>query len=145
MAMQPSRLRRLVRHRERLERLQEQEVAAALRVLAIRERALAEARSAREQLLGAGALEGPVDPPALAAAVDYLRRLDREIGAKEAAVRHSVEDVQAERETLRERSRDRKAMESLLEHALEQERLERNRRERIALDDVAGRRWLDGQ
>jgi len=140
MALSAQRLKRLVAHRERLERLQEQELAGAVRVLRIRQQALDAARASRVEVL---ATDPGSDLAARQGVIDYLQRLDREIAAKDAAVRHSLEDVDAERATLRERSRDRKAMESLLEKRVEEERVERNRADIRRLDDVAGRRWFD--
>lgn len=140
MALSAQRLKRLVAHRERLERLQEQELAGAVRVLRLRQQALDAARAGRLDLL---ATDAGADLVARQGIIDYLQRLDREIAAKEAAVRHSLDDVEAERATLRERSRDRKAMESLLEKRVEDERIERNRADIRRLDDIAGRRWFD--
>lgn len=140
MALTAPRLKRLVAHRERLERLQEQELAGAVRVMMIRQQALDAAHANRVQLLETDAGS---DLVARQAIVDYLGRLDREIAAKDAALRHSLDEVEAERVVLRERSRDRKAMESLLEKRVEEERVERNRADIRRLDDIAGRRWFD--
>ncbi|MBI2767317.1 MAG: flagellar export protein FliJ [Chloroflexi bacterium] len=146
MTMTPARLKRLVAYRERLERLQEQEVAAALRHEALRERALAASRDARDAVFGAGAPgSGPIDPAELHAAAGYLRRMEREIAAREAAVAASRIEVAEERGLLMERSRDRKAMETLLEHRLAGERLARNRADLRRLDDIATRRWVDAR
>jgi flagellar export protein FliJ len=131
-----------VKHRERLERLQEQELAGALRLYRRREDALTESLGNREALLDAGlAAAGPVDIADLHARLAYLRRVDREIVARRAALQHSAGDVEEERSELLIRRRDRKAIETLLDRRLEEERLERNRAELRLIDELATTRW----
>ena len=142
MSLTPQRLRRLVRYRERLERLQELELAGAQRLYRARLGALESAQDERERALDAGiAAGGPVNTADLLARVDYLRRADREIGARRAALAHSLDDVAEEREALMERRRDRKAMETLLDRRLEEDRVEALREERRRIDEVAVTRW----
>jgi flagellar export protein FliJ len=142
MTLNPQRLKRLVRHRERLERLQEQELAGALRLYRRREEALHESLANRDALLDTPLpAAGPVDAGDLQAGLAYLRRIDREIVARRSALQHSANDVEAERAELLERRRDRKAMEALLDHRLEEERLARNRAERSFIDELAVTRW----
>lgn len=142
MTLTPQRLRRLVKQRERLERLQEQELAEAQRLHAKREAALHESQGEREALLDSGVpASGPVHPADLVANVAFLRRVDREIGARGAALAHSVEDVALEREELLSRRRDRKAMETLLDHRLEDDRVAASREERKLIDELASTRW----
>lgn len=141
MPLSPLRLKRLVRHRERLERLQEREFGAALAVEARRRAALDESHSNREQLLRHGEAGGPVDVAGSLAAAEYLRRLDREIAARGAALAHSREDVEDERAALLERRRDRKAVETLLDRRLEEQRLEAARAELRRFDELAAARW----
>ena len=143
MTLTPQRLTRLVKQRERLERLQEQELAEAQRLYATRESALLESQASRE-----GALDSPIPslgqlrPEDLALNVAFLRRVDREIAARSAALAHSAEDVSLERDELLARRRDRKAMETLLEHRLEDERLAAQREERKLIDELASTRWV---
>lgn len=142
MTLTPQRLKRLVKHRERLERLQEQELAEALRLHRRREEALHESLANREALLDIQRpAAGPLDAADLQAELAYLRRVDREILARRAALQHSANDVEAERSELLDRRRDRKAMEALLDHRLEEERLARNRAERALIDELAATRW----
>ena len=142
MTLTPQRLKRLVKQRERLERLQELELAEAQRLYATRERALHESQGEREALLDSGVpVSGPVEPADLVANVAFLRRVDREISARRAALAHSVEDVALEREELLSRRRDRKAMETLLDHRLEEARLAANREQRKLIDELASTRW----
>ena len=143
MTLTPQRLTRLVKQRERLERLQEQELAEAQRLYATRERSLHQSQEHREALLDTAVpASGPIEPADLVANVAFLRRVDREIGAKSAALAHSAEDVALEREELLVRRRDRKAMETLLDHRLEEERMAANREERKLIDEVASTRWV---
>ncbi len=141
MTLTPQRLRRLVKHRERLERLQEQELAEALRHFRRREDALHESLGNREALLDFGRSSGTVDVASLHAELAYLRRVDREILARRAALQHSANDVEEERSELLARRRDRKAIETLLDRRLEEERIERNRAELRFIDELATTRW----
>jgi len=142
MTLTPQRLRRLVKQRERLERLQERELAEAQRLHATREDALHESQGEREALLDSGVpASGPVQPADLVANVAFLRRVDREIGARSSALAHSVEDVALEREELLSRRRDRKAIETLLDHRLEDDRVAASREERKLIDELASTRW----
>lgn len=142
MSLTPQRLQRLVKHRERLERLQEQELAKAQRLYFVRLQALESARADRERFLDAGPPgHGVVDLPGLLSGGDYRQRVEREIGARSAALAYSDEDVAEERAALLERRRDRKAMEALLDHRLEDERLREQRAEHKRIDEVAVTRW----
>jgi len=144
MPLSKDRLKRLVRHRERAERLQEERLAEARRKEAERKRAVDEAEARRDALFEAGAPgAGQVDPGDLAAATTYLTRLKREIGARQAALAHSAEEVEAERMQLMERRRDVKAMETLLDHQVAAERLKRSRADIKHIDEQAGIRWLE--
>lgn len=141
MTLTPQRLKRLVKQRERLEKLQEGELAQAMRLYRKREEALDESRSNREHLLDERSNGGTIDVADFLAAGEYLRRVDREIVARSAALQHSANDVEEERAELLIRRRDRKAMETLLERRLEEERIERNRAERRLIDELATTRW----
>ncbi len=144
MTMTPERLRRLVKYRERLERLQELQLAAARRRRVERERALGESRDQRANLLDAGPpTSGPVAPEDLWLATIYLARVDREIGAREAALAHSIAEVAREREQLLEKRRHRRAMETLLERREADERLHFGRTEIKRIDEMAARRWIN--
>ena len=146
MTLSPKRLQRLVKHRERLERLQEERLAEARQQHVRRERALAETESRRDGLYESGApASGAVDPGEWAAAGAYLVRLQREIGARKAALAHSAETVEGERRELMERRRDVKAIETLLDHRQEEERLLASRADIKRIDELAGRRWIDQQ
>lgn len=144
MTLTPQRLKRLVKQRERLEKLQEGELAEATRLYERRQDALNESLGNREQLLDQAASEGPLDVADFLAAGAYLRRVDREIGARTAAVEHSANDVAEERTELLLRRRDRKAMETLLDRRLEEERKERARAETRLIDELATTRWRPG-
>ena len=141
MTLSPQRLKRLVKQRERLEKLQEGELAEAMRLYRKREDALNESLGNREQLMDSAAEEGPLDMADFLAAGAYLRRIDREIGARRAALDHSANDVEEERNELLLRRRDRKAMEALLDKRLEEERVERARAELRFIDELATTRW----
>ena len=141
MTLTPQRLRRLVKQRERLEKLQEGELAEALRLYRRREDALNESKANREALLDGPSTGGAVDIADLLAAGEYLRRVDREIVARGAALQHSANDVEEERAELMVRRRDRKAMEALLDKRLEEERIERARAELRLIDELATTRW----
>lgn len=141
MTLTPQRLKRLVKQRERLEKLQEGELAQAMRLYRKREEALDESRSNREHLLDERSNGGTIDVADFLAAGEYLRCVDREIVARSAALQHSANDVEEERAELLIRRRDRKAMEALLERRLEEERIERNRAERRLIDELATTRW----
>ena len=142
MSLTKARLQRLVKHRERLERLQEGKLAGELRAEAERQRAVDATRAARAEFFDAGiAHTGPVDPLLLAVGAAYTVRLEREEEARLSALAHSQRQVEAERDVLLEKRRDRKAMDALLEHRVEEERVERNRLERIRIDEVASTRW----
>ncbi len=144
MTLTPKRLQRLVKHRERLERVQQQQLAEVRQQHQRRERALADTEARREQALGAGAPSGgPVDPGERAAADAYVVRLKREAGARRAALGHSAEAVERERRALMERRRDVRAIEALLDRHLRDEQLLRTRKEAQRLDETAARRWLD--
>lgn len=142
MSLTPQRLKRLVRYRERLERLQELELAQAMRLYNVRLGALEAAVGDRERALDAGTpATGNVDVAGLLSGIDYLRRASREISAKQAALAHSENDVAEERESLLGRRRDRKAMETLLDHRLEQDRVDGLRAETRRIDELAITRW----
>lgn len=141
MSLTPQRLKRLVKQRERLERLQEMELAEALRLYARREEALNESKANRESLLDSPVSAGPIDLADLEAGMLYLRRVDREISARSAALATSANDVEEERNELMLRRRDRKAMDTLLEKRLEEERIARNRAELRLIDELAVTRW----
>lgn len=141
MTLTPQRLRRLVKQRERLEKLQEGELAEALRLYRRREDALNESKANREALLAGPSTGGAVDIADLLAAGEYLRRVDREIVARGAALQHSANDVEEERAELMVRRRDRKAMEARLDKRLEEERIERARAELRLIDELATTRW----
>jgi flagellar export protein FliJ len=141
MTLTPQRLKRLVKQRERLEKLQEGELAEAVRLYRRREDALNESFANRESLLEAEPGHGPIDVADFLAAGEYLRRVDREIVARRAALEHSANDVEEERGELLARRRDRKAMETLLDQRLEEARIERNRAERKLIDELAITRW----
>ena len=141
MTLTPQRLRRLVKQRERLEKLQEGELAEALRLYRRREDALNESKANREALLDGPSTGGAVDLADLLAAGEYLRRVDREIVARGAALQHSANDVEEERAELMVRRRDRKAMEALLDKRLEEERIKRARAELRLIDELATTRW----
>jgi len=142
MPLTPQRLTRLVRHREQLERLQESEFAAAQRLYFVRLGALAEAHEQREQVMAAGIpAAGPIHLADLLAGVEYLRRNEREIAARRAAAAHSEQDVATEREELLIRRRERKAMETLLERRIEEDRIARNRADIKRIDELASVRW----
>ena len=77
MTLTPQRLKRLVKQRERLEKLQEGELAEAMRLYRRREDALNESVGNREALLDTSFGERALDIADLLAAGDYLRRVDR--------------------------------------------------------------------
>jgi flagellar export protein FliJ len=141
MTLTPQRLKRLVTQRERLEKLQEGELAEAMRLYRKREDSLNESLGNREQLMDTAATDGPLDMADFIAAGAYLRRVDREIGARQAALEHSAHDVEEERNELLIRRRDRKAIETLLEKRLEEERIERARADMRLIDELATTRW----
>lgn len=141
MTLTPQRLRRLVKQRERLEKLQEGELAEAMRLYRRREDALNESIGNREALLDTAFGGNALDIADLLAAGDYLGRVDREIAARRAALQHSASDVEEERAELMDRRRDRRAMETLLERRLEEERIERARAEMRLIDELATTRW----
>jgi len=130
-----------VKQRERLEKLQEGELAEAMRLYRRREDALNESLGNREALLDTSFGECALDMADLLAAGDYLRRVDREIVARKSALEHSANDVEEERADLLARRRDRKAMEALLDKRLEEERIERARAELRLIDELATTRW----
>lgn len=142
MTLNPQRLRRLVKHRERLERIQEMELAEAQRLYFTRLTALSESEAQRNRYLDTPVPQsGRVHPADLSAGADYLRRVEREIGARAAAVTHSEADVAAERDELLARRRDRKAIETLLDRRLEEERIAYNRADIKRIDELAINRW----
>jgi flagellar export protein FliJ len=142
MSLSAARLKKLVKHREHLERIEEGNLAAELRQQATRQRALAASRTQRESLFAAGTpAAGRLDVTALVSGAACVVRFGRDIDARLAALAHSEGLVEAQREVLLARRRDRKAMQSLLDHRLEEERLERNRLERKHIDELAGVRW----
>lgn len=141
MTLTPQRLKRLVKQRERLEKIQEGELAQAMRLYRRREDALNESLGNRELLLDTRFEGQAVDIADFMAAGEYLRRVDREIGARRAALEHSANDVEEERAELLIRRRDRKAMESLLEKRVEEERIARTRAEQRLIDELATTRW----
>ncbi len=142
MALTPARLKRLVKHREQLERAQQLSLAEAQRRRAERAAILAASAADRGAFLDSGALLGVVDWTLMAAGEAYILRLNRDIAAEAAALRHSDEEVEAERLRLLERRRDVKAMEALLDRRVEEERLQRNREDSKRLDEQGGIRWL---
>jgi flagellar export protein FliJ len=142
MALTPERLKRLVRHREQLERAQQLCLAEAQRRRVQRAAVLAASVSGRAAFLDSGPVVGTVDWSVLAAGEAYILRLNRDIAAQAAALHHSDGEVEAERVQLLQRRRDVKAMEALLERRVEEERLQRNRLDSKRLDELGGIRWL---
>ncbi len=145
MPLTAKRLKRLTAYRERLEKLQEQELAKVVASRQARIDALARSQADRHAALVTRSDRGEIDPTLLDATQRYLVRMSREVSAREAALRHSDAEVAAEREFLLERSRDRKAMESLLDRRVAIERADARRLEAIALDEVAVTRWQTGR
>jgi flagellar export protein FliJ len=146
MSLDPKRLRRLVKQRERLEHVQEGVLAAATRLHTERLGALDAVCAARLALFDEGLVRGgAVDPATLASASAYVVRLERDIEARRAALAHSAAGVEAERLRLLERRRDRKAMEVLLDHQLAEQRLRQQRAAGLVLDEIASNRWLASQ
>jgi len=142
MSLSAERLNRLVKHRERLERIQEGALGAELRAQAERQRALDETRGQRHELYEAGGPPGgPVDLALLDASIAFLGRLERDEGARLSALAASQRAVAEERELLLERRRDRKAMEALLDRRVEADRLEAQRAERKRIDELGVIRW----
>jgi flagellar export protein FliJ len=141
MSLPPKRLKRLIRQRDLLERLQRRELAEAIRLRDRRAHALGEAHASRDQLLQPAAPGRPVDIADLLAGAAYLRRLNRDIAARQAALHHSEEDVAEERALLLERRRDRRALELLLERRQAEERLRLARATARQLDDLVAARW----
>jgi flagellar export protein FliJ len=143
MPLTPKRLQRLVTHREHLEKLQERRLAEVHRAHRTREEALAAARQSRETYLALGApAAGTLDITTLGAGAAFGLRMEREIEARLAALRHSGNAVEFERQQLLSRRRDRKAMETLLERRVEAERLGERRHEVKRMDEAAGQRWV---
>jgi flagellar export protein FliJ len=134
-------LKRLVSYRERLERLQEHELARAMQTMAAREQALAEKQLLRREYLASTVSRGRIDPVELASGAAYHQRLERDIEARTAALQHSAGLVAEERVRVLERRRDRKAMEALLERRIAADRLEHNRAAVAAIDEAAITRW----
>ncbi len=146
MTLSRARLLRLVKHRERLERIQEGQLAARLRRQSERAAALDATLHLRTRVLALPApASGPVDLLALEAVSASVVRFDREANARRAALEHSRREVEDARHHLMERRRDRKAMEHLLDRRLEQERIQRERVERQLMDEIATTRWLRQQ
>ncbi len=146
MTLSAKRLKRLARHRERLERLQEERLAEARQQHTRRARTLAETEARREDLYESGApASGAIEPDEWSATGAYLLRLQREIGARRAALAHSAESVEVERRELMERRRGVKAIETLLDHQADEERLLASRADIKRIDELAGRRWIDRQ
>lgn len=141
MPLSSKRLKRLIRQRELLERLQQRELAEAVALRDRRAAALAEAHRSRELLFDAGTPGGPVDVADLIAGAAYLARIERDIAARAAALAHSEDDVAEERAALMERRRDRRAFELLLDRRLAAERIERERAQARQLDDLVAARW----
>jgi len=140
MSLTPDRLKRLVAYRERLEHLQEGKLGDAQRAHATREATLFATGERREAQFAIGApSSGTVEPSDLALGRAYVERLDREMAASRAALVHSNNAVVFEREQLL--IRDRKALESLLEKRIEEDRGQEGRADRATLDEVALRDW----
>jgi flagellar export protein FliJ len=139
-------LKRLIRYRERLERLQEKELALRLRRQDERRAALAAVIDARRTLIEAPVVPpGRVQPGLLLAAEAYLQALGRHEGARRAALDLSAQEVADERARLLERRRDRRALEVVLERHLAAERLREGRDASRQLDEAGATRWLRGE
>lgn len=142
MSLSAERLKRLVKHRERLERIQEGALGAELRKQAERQRALDETRGQRVELFaGGGVPTGPIDLSLLDASIAFLARLERDEGARLSALSASERAVAKERDHLLERRRERKAMEALLDRRIEEDRLAAERAERKRIDELGVLRW----
>lgn len=142
MSLTPARLRRITRHRRRIERLQEQQFAIARQATAERERAAEAALRAHAAALDErGEARGLVDPAVLGSASAYLVRTKRAIAAREAALRQSRIAEDAVRETLLDRRRDRKASETLLDARLAAGRRRREQVEARRIDESAASNW----
>ncbi|OAI42756.1 hypothetical protein AYO38_02845 [bacterium SCGC AG-212-C10] len=128
-------------YRERLEKLQEQELARAVQAMTLREQALAEKQALRREYLASTVKRGRVDPIELQAGMAYGQRLERDIEARTAALQHSAAMVAEERLRVMERRRDRKAMEALLDARIAADRLEHNRTAIALMDEAAVTRW----
>jgi len=145
MTLTSRRLRRLVAHRERLERLQAQALARELQREQVRRGALLSVERDREDFFAAGApSRGPLEPAELLASAAYALRVEREIGTRRTALAHSEAAVAGERGTLMERRRELRAVETLLEKRVAEERSAALRQEMQRLDELAGQRWLAG-
>ncbi|MBI5947941.1 MAG: flagellar FliJ family protein [Chloroflexi bacterium] len=130
-------------HRERLERVQVQALGRELQREQTRREALLSVQGEREAFFAAGApANGPLEPGELVAAAAYALRMEREIGARAAALAHSGAAVAVERGLLMERRRDLRAVETLLEKRVAAERDAARRQEMHRLDELAGQRWI---
>lgn len=142
MSLSAQRLKRLVKYRERLERIEEGRLAGELRRQAERQRAVDETRALRGDLFAAGVpAAGPLDLDTLGATTAFALRLNRDESARLGALAHSERAVAEQRGVLLGKRRDRKAMEALLDRQREQERIDHNRAERKRIDELAGVRW----
>ncbi len=142
MTLSPVRLRRLVKHRKRLEQVEERSLTEALALGRARQAVLDLSIQQRVLALSPGNFAGPeVDLAARMSGRRYIERADRLITAQRSAVEHSGREADEARDRLLQRRRDRRALEALLDRELKEQSLRRERREAIHLDEVGASIW----
>lgn len=142
MTLSPERLRRLVRHRKRLEQVEERGLTEAVALGRARQSVLDVSIQERALSLSPGNFVGPeVDLAARMGGRRYIERKDRLIAAQRSAVEHSEREADEARERLLQRRRDRRALEVLLDRELREASLRRERREANHLDEIGASSW----
>ncbi len=142
MALTILRLKKLVAYRDRLERFQERDFALAVQRRSGRLAALREVESERADYLATPPPAGLLHPETLMASGVYRTVIERRVEAQVGALAASDREVAAGRALLLEKRRDREAVQKLLERAVARAREERERDERVRIDEVATVRWL---
>lgn len=142
MTLSPERLRRLVKQRKRLERIEERNLTEVLALGRARQAVLETSIQQRAySLLPEHFAGSEVDVAARMTGRRHIERTDRLIAAQRSAIEHSRREADEARNRLLRRRRDRRALEALLDRGLKEESLRRERREAVHLDEVGASSW----
>ena len=143
MTLSKERLTRLVKQRERLERIEERALSQALSTRTARVLAIEATKDRRSRSLDQKQFTGPsLDLGARINAWRHVEWTDRQLAAQGAALEHSDHEVGEAREQLLARRRDRRSLEALLDRAEREQKRRRERTEALQLDEAATNGWF---
>jgi hypothetical protein len=142
MTLGEKRLKRMLAHRELMERVEETRFATVRQATARREQAVDAAQQRRVRLYTLGGPDrGSLDAPTESGRSAYTVRLGRELATGRAALEVGRRQEAVQREHLLDRRKDRMAIEALLERLASERRIRGRRHSAHVADEWAARDW----